>query len=100
MAVELKTDMTAAFLEELAEGGDDLRRSVAKELKREAPVDTGALRSSIRHAAKVSASAARRGEVPLAAFTEVHGVVQNARGRHKGWIEKALGRAQRAFERG
>ena len=77
-------------LAELAEAQAELSESMTKELRKEAPIDTGALRSSIRRG---------RGKV-LTLFTELHGVVIDAKGKHRGWIDRALRRGITAFERG
>ena len=92
MTVRLKggNQVVEGGLRTLAETKRELSRLAEKELQAEAPVDTGELRNSIRRG---------RGKV-IVAFTALHGVVQNARGKHRGWIDKAMRRAIRTFEGG
>ena len=90
IGLRLVTDIGAALREELMDGTADLRDDAVREMKRAAPVRSGKLRRSIRKG---------EGEV-LAEFSEVHGLVQDKRGPHKGWIERGLRRANARFNRG
>ena len=56
-----------------------LSRELEKELEKQAPVETGQLKASIKRG---------KGNV-LAHFDDIAGVVQNARGPHRGWIQRA-----------
>lgn len=74
--------MPNEIMQALEAAEDDIRREaaviVARKLRAAAPRDTGQLKRSIRPT--------RDGEVLMAA----HGVYQNARGRHRGWIQRAV----------
>lgn len=71
----------------LERGQRDLSRSAERELKAQAPVDTGALRNSIRRG---------RGNV-LVIIGRGYGAVLNARGRHRRWADRAFDRALARF---
>lgn len=77
-------------VEQQAEGLEDVRRVLVRELRAAAPTKTGALKGSI---------VAGRGRV-LALFTELHGLVQDARGPHRGWIDRAQRKAARIVDGG
>ena len=62
---------------------------MVKELKKASPVDTGALKTSIRKG--------RRGR--LAIFGLFYGNILNARGKWKGWRDRALAKALARFNR-
>ena len=64
---------------------------VEGELKKAAPVDTGALRRSIRVDARGRTLEVRGLE---------YGAIQNARGLHEGWIERGLDEAVRKGNEG
>ena len=92
MAARLKlgNQVVRGGLEELSDARASLAELAYEELKEEAPVDSGALRSSIRRG---------RGK-RLAYFTQKHGVIIDAKGKHRGWVDRAMSRAIAEFERG
>ena len=72
--------------DELAEVAEGVLASIDIEeaVKAEAPVDTGALRASIR-----VVDAGKRASIQGLGY----GAIQNARGRHEGWIERGIDKA-------
>ena len=86
---KIRNSVVSGGLDTLEEGRAELSAMLTKELKDAAPVDTGALKRSIRRG---------RGKV-LARFNEVQGVITDAKGKHKGWIDRATDRAFDTFNK-
>ena len=76
--------------DQLKKSGEKLCEELSSALRNAAPRGkTGALRRSIRPA-----------KFPkLFEMRSVYGPILNAKGRHKGWIDRALRRAVKRFER-
>ena len=74
---------------ELRDSRGALGDAMVREMRKAAPVDTGALKRSIKRG---------RGKV-LVQFDRPYGLVQNVRGPHKGWIDRAEKKALNEFDR-
>lgn len=91
MTVRLKSgrQVVVGGIEELNETRRELGQMMADELRKGAPKDTGELRKSIKPG---------RGK-RLVSFSAEHGVIIDAKGTHKGWIERLEKRAIDKWER-